>query len=97
MYYGSLPASYQFLLTCSPEATALFGAIIVAAVETIRVSGFQLCPVNPAGVLFPYATGTITVGDIRVSRPGVAPFDSAQKAFVFEHNWPTPNAKPHQH
>jgi hypothetical protein len=67
----------------------------VAAVEAIRVSRLQLCSVNPSRVLLSYARGAIAVGNIRVSGLGVAPFDSAQKAFVFEHNGSTPNTQPH--
>lgn len=93
---STFPAFYQFILTRGPEAAALFGAVIVASVETIGVSSFELCPMNSARVLVPYACGAITVGDIRVSGSGIAPFDSAQKAFVFEHDWSTPpNTQPH--
>jgi hypothetical protein len=42
MYYGTLPASDQIILTCRSEAAALFGAVVAASVEAIRVACFSL-------------------------------------------------------
>lgn len=93
-YYGLLPSPDQGILARRPVAAALFGAVIVASIEAIGVSGLNLGLVNPMCIAFLYARGAVAVGNLGLVCLRIAPLYSAEKTLVLEHHSSTPEDSP---